>query len=686
MAYYGVNPQGYHGINFGSFVPKPSFKVRQLAASSARRDATIDTATDREDYGFIRQQHRDARRLHGCSLPEIKVKRLLKEPKKKHSGAHTFGGASSERLRFPVIVPTTDTTNPNAPTPRRGAQWMGENGHDRERRVVRNGEPWWKWSRRHDDDDEQTRRNHSHKHRLPQIENLSAQHHSKQKAKCVQHNLRQKLPPLLGYRDDNGNLVFSEAENDVNMRALGNRSSRNVFLNRRYYYSYSRDGIRPCRPEAKVSNACLYDLSNLQPTNPDYASHQEAMISSMHDELAVTGVLQLHGLHAKNTGGSTLGAKVKQSLNRNHERNAKKWKRQPVVINIDSSYADSELEEEEERAVTTAPVGPVPKHPKTLNQNHLRALAILQELINILNSAEFVPGHGSELHSSNEASSVTEIPTLSQINLGDFFEKPESVIKQYDRFKNFTRSVHHSQNDDTSVEQVKLKHKENYKKSHLEEKDHFGLTQLMAVHRLQTESDENLSGVDLNNAAAKLTTRAYGSQNMDKIKTSSESFKSWSNKRGESVGDKNQYPELAQLLAVQQFQALNGNLSSAEVPDESKNISKPTDSDEIGVRPVMHHPFTQKSLSEKCNIQTQLVCVDLNNQFLQFFNGRPKKQFLKRHRKSVHNASKLLLIEPAEKQQNPRPDLVISGERLKHLYNLGLLDNDHELSQLAVKG
>jgi hypothetical protein len=685
MAYSGVNPQGYHGINFGSFVPKPSFKVRQLAASNSRRDTTIGTAADREDYHFIRQQHRDAGRLRGYSLPEIKVKRLLNKPKKKHSGAHTVGGASSEKLRFPVIVPTANA-NPDAP--RRGAhdQWTGENGHDgsRGRRVVRNGEPWWKWSRRHHDDDEQTGKNHSHKQRLPQIENLSAQlgvkNGSKQRAKRVQHNLRQKLPSLLGYKDDNGNLVFSEAENNVNTRGNGyyTYDSRNVFMNRRYYYSYSRDGIRPCRPEAKVSNACLYDLSNLQPTNPDYASHQEAMITSMHDDLqTVSGVLPLHGLHTKNTGGSNLGAKVKQSLNRDRERNAKKWKRQPVVINIDSSYAaDSELEEEEEEQATTA--APVPQHPKTLNQNHLRALAILQELINILNSTEFVPG--SE-YSSNEAGSVSEIPTLSQINLGDFFQKPESVIKQYDRFKNITRSTHHPQSDDTSsAQQVELERKESHRKA---EKDRFGLTQLMAVHRLQTESSENLSGVDFNNVATKLTTRAYDSQNMDKVKSSNENFKSTSTKRGEFLGDKTQYPELAELLAVQQLQALNDNVSSFEVSDESKNISKPTHSDEIGVR---HHPFTQKS---KCDIQTQLVCVDLNDQFLQLSNDGPRKQFLKRHlsnRKSVHNVSKLLLVEPAEKQQNPRPDLEISGENLKHLYNLGLLDRDQELSQLAVKG
>ncbi len=690
MAYSGVNPQGYHGINFGSFVPKPSLKVRKLAASSSRRDTTIGTAADREDYHFIRQQHQDVRRLRGCSLPEIKVKRLLDKPKKKkHSGAHTFGGASSEKLRFPVIVPTADA-NPNAP--RRGAhdRWMGENGRDGERRVLRNGEPWWKWSRRHhDEDDEQTRKNHSHKQRLPQIENSSAQHGikngSKQRAKRVQHNLRQKLPSLLGHRDGNGNLVFSEAENNANTRALGNRyytyDSRNVFMNRRYYYSYSRDGIRPCRPEAKVSNACLYDLSNLQPTNPDYASHQEAMITSMHDDLqTMNGVLPLHGLHTNNMGDSNLGAKIKQSLNRDHERNAKKWKRQPVVINIDSSYtADSELEEdrEAEGAVTTPPM---PQHPKTLNQNHLRALAILQELINVLNSTEFIPG--SE-YSSNEAGSISEIPTLSQINLGDFFQKPESVIKQYDRFKNITRSTHHPQSDDTSAEQVELERKESHRKA---EKDRFGLTQLMAVHRLQTESSENLSGVDLNNAATKLTTRAYDSRNMDKITSSNESFKSRFNtgsKRDKSVGNKAQYPELAQLLAVQQLQALNDNLSISEVPDESRNISKSTHSDEIGVK---HHPFTQKS---RCDVQTQLVCVDLNDQFLQFSNDGPRKQFLKRHlsnRKSVHNVSKLLLVEPAEKQQNPLPDLEISGEKLKHLYNLGLLDSDQELSQLAVKG
>ena len=117
MAYCGVNPQGYHGINFGSFVPKPSFKVRQLAASSSRRDPTIG---DREDYCFIRQHQ--GRRFPGCSLPEIKVKRLFNKPKKKHSRAHTFGGASSEKLRFPAIVPAVTEANTSHDAPRRGAQ------------------------------------------------------------------------------------------------------------------------------------------------------------------------------------------------------------------------------------------------------------------------------------------------------------------------------------------------------------------------------------------------------------------------------------------------------------------------------------------------------------------------------------------------------------------------------------
>ena len=701
MAYCGVNPQGYHGINFGSFVPKPSFKVRQLAASSSKVDPTIG---DREDYCFIRQ-HR-GRRFPGCSLPEIKVKRLFNKPKKKHSRSHTFGGASSEKLRFPAILPTATEANTSHGVPRRGDQWMGEDVHDRERRVVRNGEPWWNWLRKNQDH-EQEKKHHTHKQTLPRIENLPAQSSDgrngpKPKAKHVQHNLRQKLPPLLGYRDDNGNLVFSEAENSINTRALGNRymyDSRNVFLNRRYYYSYSRDGIRPCRPEAKVSNACLFDLSNLQPTNPDYASHQEAMISSMHNELqAVTGILPVHGLHTKNTGGSNLGAKVKQSLNREHERNAKKWRRQPVVINIDSSYAESELEEEEEEATTAAPI---PQHPKGLNQNHLRALAILQELINILNSTEFVPG---SVYGSKESSSVSEIPTLSQINLGDFFQKPESVIKQYDRFKKITNNTHHPHYyDDTSAEQAETEHKEshrNTKKPCIEEKNRFGLTQLLAVHRLQTESNKNLSGTDLDNAAAKLTDCTYGNKRLNKTNSTLESYENQSDARhvnfkdiiskdgGQAKGDHNQYPGLAKLLAIQQLQAFDENLSSNEVSDKSINVSEPTQSDEMEVKPVLHRHVMQKSLSGKCDVQSQLVCVDLNDQYLQFSNDGLKKR-LKRHQTSqklVHNVSKLLLMEPAEKHQNPRPDLEISGERLKHLYNLGLFDSDQELSQLAVEG
>lgn len=708
MAYCGVNPQGYHGINFGSFIPKPSLKVRQLAAASSRRDATTGTAADGEDYYLI-QRHRD-RRFPGFSLPEIKVKRLFNKPKKKHSRAHTFAGASIEKLRFPAIVPTiteANTINPDAP--RRGAhnQWMTEDRNERDRRVVRNGEPWWKWARRnHNDDHEQTGKLHSHGQKLPRIEtsptHRDVKHGSKkQKTKHMQHNLRQKLPPLLGYRDDNGNLVFSEAENT---RALGNRymyNRRDVYLNRRYYYSYSRDGIRPCRPVAKVSNACLFDLSNLQPTNPDYLSHQEAMISSMHDELqAVTSnILPTHGLlqHAKNTGGSNLGAKLKQSLNRNHERNAKKWKRQPVVINVDSSYADeSEFEEEEEdekaEAVAAAPLA---KHPKVLSQNHLRALAILQELINILNSTEFVPGSGYV--SKEPGNTVSEIPMLSQINLSDFFQKPESVIKQYDRFKKITSSTHYPHCDDTSAEQAETEHKDSQRKVKKppcpEEKDRFGLTQLLAVHRLQTESNENPSDMNLDDAAAKLTDRTYDGEDLNKIKSVLEghyNIKDSIHKNGGlAKGGEDQHPGLAQLLAIQQFQALNEKNPNTEEPDISKNVSEPIHSDEMEIKPALHRKFMQKSLSEKCDVQGHLVCVDLNDQFLHFSNNYGPSRRLKIHRTSrklVHNASKSLIMEPAEKPRNSRPDLEVSGETLEHLYKLGLLNSDQELSQLAMKG
>lgn len=709
MAYCGINPQGYHGINFGSFVPKPSFKVRQLAASSSKRDTTLGAAADGEDYCFVRQH--PGRRFLGCSLPEIKVKRLFNKPKKKHSRSHTFGGASSERLRFPAIIPTATEVNTDPDALRRGVQQIGEDRRDREeRRVVRNGEPWWKWSRRNHNHDQGKHHTHT-KQRLPRIENLPAQLDDKtgpkEKRKHVQHNLRQKLPPLLGYRDDNGNLLFSETEKSINTRTLGNRymyDSRNVFLNRKYYYSYSRDGIRPCRPETKVSSACLFDLSNLQPTNHNYASHQEAIISSMHDELqAVTGMHPANGLPTKNNISiSNLGAKVKQSLNRDHERAAKEWRRQPVVINIDSSCAESDLQDEKDEEATTA--AHVSQHPKGLSHNHLRALAILQELINVLNSTEFVPGSD---YSSKEASSISEIPTLSQINLGDFFQKPESVIKQYDCFKKLNSNAHHPHCDDMSAEQVESDHKESHKKvkkSCFEEKDRFGLTQLLAVHRLQT-SNENLAGTDLDSAAAKLTARTYVSESiLDKSKSAFQSdgsrvdarqvyFKDNVSKNGEwAEGDQDQYPELSRLLAIQQLQALNENLSNTEgVPDESTryDISEPTDSDrEMEIQPVFHH-FTQRSLSNKCKVQSQLVCVDLNDQYFQFSKDGLYRKQPKRHptsQKLLHNVSKLLLMEPVEKRQNPRPDLEISGEKLTHLYNLGLLDSDQELTKLAAKG
>ena len=674
MAYCGVNPQGYHGISFGSFVPKPSFKVRQLAASSSKRAAAIiGDAADREDYCFVRQA-----RLPGCSLPEIKVKRLFNKPKKHHR-SHTFDSASNKRLRFPTI-PTATVADTDAP--RRGDR---EDGHYREKRVVQNGEPWWKWSRRNDD--HQQVKHHAYGQRLPRIENPPAQHGKdgwKQKAKLkhVQHNLRQKLPPLIGYRDGDGNLVYSEANNSVNMSTLGNKYvytvSRNVFMNRRYYYSYSRDRIRPCRSEAKVSNACLYDLSNLQPTDPDYASHQQAMISSMHNEPeAVTGIFPANGLHMKNLNPS-LGAKVKQSLNRDRERIEKEKRRQPVVINIDSSYA--ELQELQAEELSTAVPVTVP-HLKGLNQNHLRALAILQELINILNSTEFVPGS----ENAKEASSISEIPTLSQINLGDFFQKPESVIKQYDRFKKLTSNKHHQHNG-MSAEQDESDHNESdINNVQFEQKDRFGLTQLLAVHRLQT-SNENLSDTDLDNAAAKLNARAYDNetkilQNLNKTKSTSERHESQSDHMQDVDKDR---LGLAQLLAIQQFQALNEtNTDHKGEADKSLEVSEPAYNSNV----AFHHHFKPKSVSENCDVQSQLVCVDLNDQYNQFSNDGLKKR-IKRHptsRKLVHNMSKLLL-EPAERRQNPRPDLEISGEKLKHLYNLGLLDNDQELSHLAVEG
>ena len=182
----------------------------------------------------------------------------------------------------------------------------------------------------------------------------------------------------------------------------------------------------------------------------------------------------------------------------------------------------------------------------------------------------------------------------------------------------------------------------------------------------------------------KSTLKSYESQ----LDTRHGNFKdSISKNGGQAKGGQDQYPELAQLLAIQQLQALNENLSSIEVSDNSINAFKPTQSDEMEIKPVLYHRFVQKSLSGKCDVRSQLVYVDLNDQFLQLFNDGLKKR-IKRHptsQKLAHNVSEVLM-EPAEKRQNPRPDLEISGKRLKHLYNLGLLNSDQKLSQLAVEG
>lgn len=589
----GINPQGYHGICFGSFLPKSPFRIRQQLAAERR-----EVPAGREDHG--------SRRIPTCSLPEIKVKRLFnKTKKKKHIRSHTFGSASSDKLRLPAILPHT--------TENLGGQ-AGDLSHHGDKRVIRNGHPWWKWY--------QDGRS-PHCQQQPKVNDdggvyVQASSRQTAAAKHVQHNLRANLPPLVGYRDDNGNLLYLELW-DKNNKGLSPNyysiQSSCRFLNRRYYYSQSRDGIRPILPGAKVtlSQACLYDLGDSVQHDPRFTSHQKAMLNSMYADLqAMPGFSSNGGFTGAHlsTLNSRVGAKLKQSLNLERDRqmktsqkvtfcdqesvdttNPKEKNIQPVVtINIDTCE-DSEAQEQ------TAIV----PQSKVMNPNNLRSLAILNTLIDILNSTQC----GTD--SKCKASLASQVqPVLNRIDLADFFQVPESAVKQYDRFKTICNSVHSS---------------------------HHGLSQ---------------------------------SEKPDKANRDEHGF--------------------AQLLATQQLQSPLDSLSATnELAFTSKSTVQGRNS-ESEVYPLQTKP---KFFADSCSVEHELACIDLNDQYFQFSNGKLKPKTMKvtpTNRKLVHNLSKLLAVEPIGRQENPRPDLEVSGEQLKHLYELGLFEQDQELKEIAKEG
>ena len=596
----GINPQGYHAINRGSFQPKYSFRVRQQMAAARREGG------DREDF-------HGSRRLPTFSLPEIKVKRLMDKTEiKKHLRSHTFDSASRNKLRLPPI-PLGDIT----------AAQSKDLSHRSDKRVVKNGHPWWEWK--------QGERPPGSQRHLMHTDGSGVAPFSKQKAAAAKHgrhNLRQKLPLLVGYRDDSGNLVFSEMWDDginpKDLRPIYNypdkhsRGSRHL-LNRRYYYSQSRDGIQPLLPTAKVtmSQACLYDLGGMQQCDPEFDSYREGMLNAMHEELhAMPSNNGFVGSHL-GTLTSRMGEKLKQSLNSERARQKKAPRMSEFLEEEIQSSDTSHAKEKKVQPVVTMSID-VPQNqekPKTFPRpqvvNTSKALAILNELIDILNNTHYAQA-GTAEHKHNPANRASQVPTiLSHIDLADFFQKPESAVRQYDHFKKLSNSTTNS----------------NY---------------------LESQS-----------------------------KTSGES--------SEEEEVKDQDPRgLTQLLAVQRLQSINDTLFAKDSSRDPAVLSKTTIQEKCG-DDVMGKGVDQAT--DSCSVEHQVMCIDLNDQYKQFSNGKLKT--MKRtptSRKLVHSLSKLLTMEPVERQDNPRPDLEVSGEKMKHLYKLGLLERDEELKGIAEEG
>lgn len=603
----GVNPHGYHGINFGGFVPKYSFKVKQQLAASKR-----GVASDEEDVNR-------SKRRPGLSLPEIKVKRLMKESKKKkRSRSHTFDSASSERLRLPTIAQ-------NGTTVRRGRGTDGGGGGGGEGRVVKNGEPWWKWTRKNQgreqlprflEDDVDT---YGYDDRAVPLQKAM----EREKFATSRHNLRQKLPPLVGYRDGKGNLLYSETCNNAAATyprshysyhyGIRNYYAMNsaAYLNRRYYYSRSRSGIRPRHSGAKVtvSQACLFAVggNRLQLDS----RHHEAVLDSMQEELQdVPGLHPTDGfLNAHmDSLNSNIGAKLKRSLAENEKnlsrpvddssRDLKKShhkvdKRQAVEINMNGLPVNESQDHSRARCVKAGI-----KHRKQ------RAMAILDALIDIVNSTQFVQAttdDRSTRHGMNGAPGCSQT-SLNHVNVGDFFQRPEAEIRKYDRFKqlyNHVRQCHESLHATNGTSELKGARKC---------ADNVGLTQLLAIQRLQA-SFESISNDDRNSNVTSAFTETYNN-----------------------------------------------------IEDKQKRLKSIQDRD-----------------------PTRLMYVDLNDQFLEFSKEgglrRQRERSLANH-KLVRNVS----VEAAERRRNSRPDLEVNGERLKHLYELGLFDGDQELREIAEEG
>ena len=601
----GVNPHGYHGINFGGFVPKYSFKVKQQLAASKR-----GVASDEEDVN-------QPKRRPGLSLPEIKVKRLMKESKKKKRfRSHTFDSASSERLRLPII-------KQNSTTVRGGRCTDGGDGGG-EGRVVKNGEPWWKWTRRNQgreqlpcflEDDVDT---YGYDDRAVPLRKAM------EREKLARHNLRQKLPPLVGYRDDKGNLLYSETCNNAaatyprphysyhyGIRDYYAMNSA-AYLNRRYYYSQSRSGIRPRHPGAKVtvSQACLFAVGGNR-LQLDSRRH-EAVLDSMQEELQdVPGLHPTDGFLTAHMDSlnSNIGAKLKRSLAENEKyssrpvndgsKDLKKShhradKRQAVEINM-NGLPMNESQDHSRASCVKAGI----KHRKQ------GAMAILDALIDIVNSTQFVQATTDERSTRHEMNGppVCNQTSLNHVNVGDFFQRPEAEIRKYDRLKqlyNHAQQWHESLHVTNGTSELK--------EARRCADNNVALTQLLAIQRLQA-SFESISNGDHNSNVTSAFTETY-----------------------------------------------------SNIEDKQKRLKSIQDRD-----------------------PTRLMYVDLNDQFLEFSKEgglrRRRERSLANH-KLVRNVS----VEAAERRRNSRPDLEVNGERLKHLYELGLFDGDQELREIAEEG
>lgn len=680
----GVNPQGYHSINFGGFVPKSSFRVKQQLATARQ-----GTATGPDDTTKC------LRVSKSFTLPEIKVKKLFDKTKKRnHSRSHTCDGVTSEKRRLPSIpLRAAGSVVAHAERDQSGHT----NNYSREKRVVKNGDPWWKWPKRNDVDEQSGRKdNDSSAVMLTEQKSVSRR---------LNHNLRQKLPPLVGYRDDNGKVYYSETRdnnfiNDNNMMGTTNhhRKESDICVNRRYYYSKSRDGIRPRVPVAKLTmkHAYLFDLGSAscnQLTEKEFSAEREAILNSMHRRLQdIPGLSASNGFMGAhlNTLNSRTAARLKQSLIRWHsEKNmdeqpvtdgSTKAEHQehtsslpklknvhPTTVNIDGLG----VTESTQANATTAPGS------KYVNSKNLKELAILSELIEILNSAHYVEGSQKYVHASGVSQpAVANKSTVTQVNMGEFFQKPESEIKRYDRFKSMfsemSRAQQHGGNLDTITEEPEPQERES----------NGGLNQLLAIQPLQKASIYNTSiSCHAKSSINKSTSRAPAykvdlsdvsvPRRVSKINSTADSCK----------------PQ-CQLMCVD---LNNQYLEFFKFHSTAKDPKANTEKSELDI----DCSLLQQNLNTAGNFDVQqqpMMCVNLNEQFNEFSQGRLRRRKTrlspKNRKKLEHHLFKQLqeVEGPAEKVFNPRADLEVCGASMKHLYDLGLFDKDQDLGNIAQEG